>query len=187
MEHSQVFICSEIKVNGPSETFVGRTCYLPLSCFTSITTDGAVATTFSRAAVESFIRWVYLFLPRAKDDFYPSFAWRLLASTSKYISQNCYTMHYLYAAHHEMMFGLFFITAKNRLYMRIKSWWEKKSWNKIITCEWRMGGPRGSMWPWGCMSCWQPCNDKTQEMPLIPTKSHTWMSTAWPLGNFLDG
>jgi len=28
---------------------------------------------------------------------------------------------------------------------------------------------------------------QTQEMPFIPTKSHTCMSTSWPLGNVLDG
>ena len=39
------------------------------------------------------------------------------------------------------------------------------------------GGQRGSMWSWGCMACWQPCTNKTQEMPFIPTKSHTCMST----------
>ena len=49
------------------------------------------------------------------------------------------------------------------------------------------GGQRGSMWSWGCTACWQPCSNRTQEMPFTPTKSHTCTSTSWPLGNVLDG
>ena len=48
-------------------------------------------------------------------------------------------------------------------------------------------GQRGSKWPWGCIACWQPCTDKTQEMPFIPTKSHTCMSMSWLVGNIFDG
>ena len=32
----------------------------------------------------------------------------------------------------------------------------------------------------------QPCTNKTQEMPFIPTKSHMCTSTSWLLGNVLD-
>jgi len=58
---------------------------------------------------------------------------------------------------------------------------------RVNTADAKSVCERESMWPWGCMVCWQPYTDKTQEIPFIPAKFHTCMSMSWPLGNIFDG